>query len=52
METLIEEKTTIMSQPPFMTEEEFLEFWLNPEWLWQESLPNVLTIAKELKIKI
>ena len=27
-------------------------FRLNPEWLWQEPLPNVLTIAKELKIKM
>ncbi len=25
-------------------------FWLKPEWLWQEPLPNVLKVAKELKI--
>lgn len=28
------------------------EFRLKPEWLWQEPLPNVITIAKELKIRI
>lgn len=27
-------------------------FWIKPEWLWQEPLPNVISIAKELKIKI
>lgn len=27
-------------------------FWVKPEWLWQEPLPNVIKIAKELKIKI
>lgn len=27
-------------------------FWIMPEWLWQEPLPNIITIAKELKIKI
>jgi Uma2 family endonuclease len=27
-------------------------FWLKVEWLWQEPLPNVLTVAKQLKIKI
>lgn len=27
-------------------------FWVKPEWLWQEPLPNVISIAKELKIKI
>ena len=25
-------------------------FWLKPAWLWQEPLPNVLKVAKELKI--
>jgi hypothetical protein len=25
-------------------------FWLRPEWLWQEPLPNVLEIARELDI--
>jgi Uma2 family endonuclease len=25
-------------------------FWLRPEWLWQEPLPNVLDIARELGI--
>jgi Uma2 family endonuclease len=25
-------------------------FWLRPEWLWQEPLPNVLEIAQELGI--
>jgi Uma2 family endonuclease len=25
-------------------------FWLRPEWLWQEPLPNVLEIARELGI--
>lgn len=24
-------------------------FWLKAEWLWQEPLPNVLKVAKELK---
>ena len=28
------------------------DFWMKSEWLWQEPLPNVITIAKELKIKI
>ncbi len=28
------------------------DFWMKPEWLWQEPLPNVITIAKELKITI
>ena len=28
------------------------DFWMKPEWLWQEPLPNVITVAKELKIKI
>lgn len=28
------------------------DFWMKPEWLWQEALPNVITVAKELKIKI
>ena len=27
-------------------------FWLKPEWLWQEPLPNVIEIARELQIKI
>ncbi len=27
-------------------------FWIKPEWLWQEPLPNVISIAKELRIKI
>jgi Uma2 family endonuclease len=27
-------------------------FWIKPEWLWQELLPNVISIAKALKIKI
>lgn len=27
-------------------------FWMKPEWLWQEPLPNVITVAKELTIKI
>ncbi|RMD94331.1 MAG: Uma2 family endonuclease [Calditrichaeota bacterium] len=27
-------------------------FWMKPEWLWQEPLPNVITIAKELNITI
>jgi Uma2 family endonuclease len=27
-------------------------FWLKSEWLWQEPLPDELTVAKELKIKI
>lgn len=27
-------------------------FWLKTEWLWQETLPNVVDLAKELKIKI
>ncbi len=27
-------------------------FWLKVEWLWQEPLPNVLMVAKQLKIKI
>ena len=27
-------------------------FWIKSEWLWQEPLPNVISIAKELKIKI
>jgi Uma2 family endonuclease len=27
-------------------------FWIKPEWLWQDPLPNVISIAKELKIKI
>jgi Uma2 family endonuclease len=27
-------------------------FWIKPEWLWQEPLPNVISVAKELKIKI
>ncbi len=40
------------------TEKEILKskvlpgFWIKPEWLWQEPLPNVLIIAKELNIKI
>jgi Uma2 family endonuclease len=25
-------------------------FWLRPEWLWQEKLPDVMELAKELKI--
>ena len=25
-------------------------FWLRPEWLWQEPLPNVLEIAQKLGI--
>lgn len=25
-------------------------FWLNPHWLWQEPQPNVLDIARELKL--
>jgi Uma2 family endonuclease len=25
-------------------------FWLRPEWLWQEPLPNVLEIARDLDI--
>jgi Uma2 family endonuclease len=24
------------------------EFWVKPEWFWQEELPNVLDVAKEL----
>jgi len=28
------------------------DFWIKPEWLWQEPLPNVISVAKELKIKI
>lgn len=35
-----------------LTSKALPEFWLKPEWLWQEPLPNVLSIAKELKIKI
>jgi len=27
-------------------------FWIKPDWLWQEPLPNVISIAKELKIEI
>ncbi len=27
-------------------------FWLKPEWLWQEPSPNVVAVAKELKIRI
>ncbi|NIR51658.1 Uma2 family endonuclease [candidate division KSB1 bacterium] len=27
-------------------------FWLKKEWLWQDPLPNVVEIAKELNIKI
>lgn len=27
-------------------------FWLKPGWLWQEPLPNVIDIARELQIKI
>ncbi|NIR69558.1 Uma2 family endonuclease [candidate division KSB1 bacterium] len=27
-------------------------FWMKPEWLWQDPLPNVLNIAKELKINL
>jgi len=27
-------------------------FWLKAEWLWQDPLPNVVVVAKELKIKI
>ena len=27
-------------------------FWLKSEWLWQDPLPNVIAVAKELKIKI
>jgi Uma2 family endonuclease len=26
------------------------DFWLRPEWLWQEPLPNVLEIAQKLGI--
>ncbi len=25
-------------------------FWLNPQWLWQEPLPNVFDIAQEIKL--
>jgi Uma2 family endonuclease len=28
------------------------DFWMKPEWLWQEPLPNVITVAKELRIEI
>jgi Uma2 family endonuclease len=28
------------------------KFWLKAEWLWQEPLPNVVAVAKELKIRI
>jgi len=27
-------------------------FWLRPEWLWQEPLPNVLEIARQLGISL
>lgn len=27
-------------------------FWIKPEWLWQEPLPNVIEIARELRINI
>jgi len=27
-------------------------FWLKSDWLWQEPLPNILAIAKELNINI
>ncbi len=27
-------------------------FWLKSEWLWQDPLPNVIEIARELQIKI
>jgi len=27
-------------------------FWIKPEWFWQEPLPNVISIARELQIKI
>lgn len=27
-------------------------FWIKPEWLWQTPLPNVINLAKELKIII
>jgi len=25
-------------------------FWLRPDWLWQDPLPNVLDIARELGV--
>jgi Uma2 family endonuclease len=28
------------------------KFWLKAEWFWQEPLPNVVAVAKELKIRI
>ena len=33
-----------------LTSNVLTKFWLKPEWLWQEPLPNVLKVAKELKI--
>ncbi|MDZ7262028.1 MAG: Uma2 family endonuclease [candidate division KSB1 bacterium] len=27
-------------------------FWLRPQWLWQEPLPSVIAIARELKMRI
>jgi len=27
-------------------------FWVKAEWFWQEPLPNVVTIARELQIKL
>ena len=26
------------------------DFWLKPEWLWQDPLPNVVQVANQLKI--
>jgi Uma2 family endonuclease len=28
----------------------FPDFWVKPEWFWQEELPNVLDVAKELNL--
>ena len=45
--------TEFLQYPALMTEEGFFNRYeenLNPEWFWQEELPNVLEVAKELDL--